>query len=48
MKQKTAQIFSIQEFRELFITLLKEFDQGKMSKYVLFFFIYLRALSKIV
>ena len=28
------QIFYIQEFRELFITLLKDFDANKMSKYV--------------
>jgi len=26
------QIFNIQEFRELFLTLLKDFDQSKMTK----------------
>ena len=27
-----SQIFNVQEFRELFITLLKDFDQSKMTK----------------
>ena len=32
MTRLKDQIFKIQEFRELFLNLLKDFDQGKMSK----------------
>ena len=32
MTELKNQLFCIQEFRELFLTMLKDFDQGKMSK----------------